>query len=97
MVNEFSYYVSTIISSRSMNLRALFFSSFYKGMKLWIDQLKAKDSKAIPSPMWFLFLWMNEYFSEFYRDCSLTIEPIQDGSTYSLYYKTVTIPTILAF
>ena len=66
MVNEFSYYISAIISGRPMNLGTLFLSSFYEGMKLWIDQLKAKANKAIPSPMWFLFLWANKYFLELY-------------------------------
>ena len=47
MVNEFSCYVSTIISGRPMNLGALFLSSFYKGMKMWVDQLKLRDTKAI--------------------------------------------------
>ena len=42
MVNEFSYYVSAIISGKLMNLGALFLSSFYEGLKLWVDQLEAK-------------------------------------------------------
>ena len=61
-MNEYSYYVAAIISGRPVNLGALFLSLFYEGLKLWIDQLKAKENKAIPSPMWFLFLWVNEYF-----------------------------------
>ena len=47
--------------------------------------------------MWFLFLWVNEYFPEFYHDCSLTVEPVRDVSTYNLRYKIVPIPTFLAF
>ena len=97
MVNEFSYYVSTIISNRPMNLGALFLSLFYEGMKMWTDQLKTKDNKAIPGPIWFLFLWSNEYIPEFYRDNSLMVEPIRDASTYSLYCKTVSIPTFSSF
>ena len=80
-----------------MNLGTLFLSSLYKGMKLLTDQLKVKDSKAILSPMWFLFLWVNEYFLEFCRDYSLKVEPIRDASTYSIRCKIVTIPTFLAF
>ena len=37
MVNEFSYYVSAIIFERSVNLGALFLSSLYEGLKLWVD------------------------------------------------------------
>ena len=96
-MNEFSYYVLAIISRKSMNLGALLLSSLYKGMKLWIDQLKAKDNKAIQGPMWFLFLWVNEYFLEFYYDYSLTTELVQDASTYNLCYKTVPILTFSAF
>ena len=65
-VNEYSYYMVAIISSRLINLGALFLSLFYKGLKLWINQLKAKENKATPCPMWFLFLWVNEYFPEVY-------------------------------
>ena len=97
MVNEFSYYLSAIISSRLINFGALFLSSFYEGMKLWIDQLKAKDNKAIPSSMWFLFLWVNKYFPEFYCDYSFTTESVRDDSTYSLRYKTIIIPTFSTF
>ena len=97
MVNEFSYYVSAIISSRPMNLGTLFLSSFYEGMKMWVDQLKSRDTKAIPSPIWFLFLWINEYFPEFYRDYSISTESIPNASTYSLRYKTVPIQTFSAF
>ena len=37
MVNEFSYCVSVIIFGRPVNLGALFLSSLYKGLKLWVD------------------------------------------------------------
>ena len=97
MVNEFSYYLSTIISGWQMNLGTLFLSSFYAGMKMWVDQLKARDNKAIPGLTWFLFLWVNEYFLEFYRECSLTVEPVRDASMYSLRYKTAPVSTFLAF
>ena len=80
-----------------MNLGALFLSSFYEGMKMWVDQLKSQDTKAIPGPIWFLFLWINEYFPEFYRDYSISKESIPNASTYSLRYKTVAIPTFSAF
>ena len=56
MITEFSYYISTIMSGRLMNLGALFFSSLYEGLKLWIDQLKAKQNKTIADPIWFLFM-----------------------------------------
>lgn len=76
MVNELSYYISVITSGWPINMGALFLSLLYKGMKLWINQLKAKDNKAIPRLMWFLFLWFNKYFPEFYHDYSLTIKPV---------------------
>ena len=56
MVKEYSYYVATIVSGRPVNLGALFLSLCYEGLKIWIDQLKAKDTKAIPGPIWFLLL-----------------------------------------
>ena len=80
-----------------MNLGTLFLSSFYEGMKIWVDQMKARDTKAIPGPIWFLFLWVNEYFPKLYRECSLTTETVQDASTFNLHYKTVPIPTSSAF
>ena len=61
---------------------------------MWVNQLKSRDTKAIPGPIWFLFLWINEYFPEFYRDYSISMP---DASTYSLRYKTVPIPTFSAF
>ena len=64
-----------------MNLGPLFLSSFYKGLKLWIDQLEAKQNKPIAGLMWFLFLWVNEYFPELYRDCGLMATLVQDAST----------------
>ena len=94
MVNEFSYYVSAIISGRLRNLGTLFLSSFYEGMKMWVDQLKSRDTKVIPGPIWFLF---NEYFLEFYRECSISTELVPDAPTYTLRYKTVPIPTFSAF
>ena len=97
MVNEYSYYITAIISSRPMNLGALFISLFYEGLKLRIGQLKAKENKTIPDLMWFLFLWANEYFPKFYRDYSLTAKPARDASTYILCYKIIPISTISAF
>ena len=84
MVNKFSYYVSAITSGRAMNLGALFLSSFYEGLNLWIGHLKAKQNKPIIGPMWFLFLWINEYFPELYHDRGLLAHPVQGASTYSL-------------
>ena len=80
-----------------MNLGALSLSLFYEGLKLWIDQLKAKENKAIIGPMWFLFLWVNEYFPKFYRDYAFTVEPIRDASTYNLCNKVVPISIFSAF
>ena len=64
---------------------------------MWIVQLKARDNKAIPSPILFMFLGINEYFSEFYHECSLPAEPVQDASSYSLRYKTIPVSTFSAF
>ena len=97
MVNEFSYFLSAIISGRQVNLGALFLSSLYAGLKMWIVQLKARDNKAIPGPIWFLFLWIKEYFPEFYQEDSSPAEPVQDASSYSLRYKTISIPSSSAF
>ena len=95
MVNEISYYLLAMISGRPMNLGALFLSLFYEGMKMWVDYLEAQDNIAIPGTIWFLFL--NEYFPEFSRECSLTTELVWGVSTYSLHYKIVLIPTFSAF
>ena len=64
---------------------------------MWVDQLKSKDNKAIPGPIWFLFLWVNEYFPEFYRDYSIPMESVPNAPTYGLRYKTVPFPTFSAF
>ena len=97
MVNEFSYYVSVITSGKLMNVGALFPSSFYEGLNLWIGQLKANQNKPIAGLMWFLFLWINEYFLELYCDCGLPTHLIQDSSTYSLRYKTIPVSSFSAF
>ena len=80
-----------------MNLRALFLSSFSEGLKLWINQLKAKQNKPIAGLMWFLFLWINEYFPELYRDCGLAAALVRDTSTYSLQHTTISISTFSNF
>ena len=97
IVNEFSYYVSAIIFGRLVNLGTLFLSSLYEGLKLWVDQLEAKQNKPIATPMWFLFLWINEYFLELYRDCGLSAQSVGDASTYNLQYKTIPVSFFSTF
>ena len=93
MVKEYSYYISTIVSGRLINLRALFLSVLCKGLKLWIDQLQTRENKPIRGLMWFLFLCFNEYFLEFYRKCSVAAEQVRDPPTYALKFRNPLIST----
>ena len=57
MVDEFSYYVSSILTHYYLNLGALYLSLLYKSLLTMIHWLNNKgDIRTMFSPFWFLQL-----------------------------------------
>ena len=83
IVSEYSYYVAAIASGRSLALAYLFLSLLYRGFFTIIEQLKSKeDIKTVLGILWFLPLWIYQYFSEFVPVNCSDISPLKNLFVY---------------